>query len=229
MTVFKVFLAVTALSVLTAMSAQAAQFEAWARAQGFYSGVSSARPVSDPTGFVILSGPDLQSVMAEADNFFLNNGAESASRPLRWTNPIDDRVFVSLAFDYVLELYFGSNGLWDDPQPGLYDVTMTAGIDITRRDAAPQSLGTLTIDQILSCPSAACSDRYRTRMPSGFVYVDFIMDPRETVDITLTPFVSVSASAVSAITPVPLPAAVPLMLTGLAALAGLRRRARLAA
>lgn len=229
---FKSLAAVTVLSMLVAPPMEAAQFEAWARAEGFYSGVSSARPEQDPTGFVILGSPDLQSVSAVADNFFLNNGTDSAALSLRWTNPVDDRVFVSLVFRYDLELYFGSDGLWEDPQPGMYDVTMQAGLEATRGDASPQSLGALTLDQTLNCPSPACADRYRSSSTSspGLAYLDFTMDPMEIVDITLRSFVSVSASPVSSTTaPVPLPTSVPLMLTGLAALAGLRRRARRAA
>lgn len=227
MTFLKYFIAVTALYMLAAAPVQSARFEAWARAQGFYSGVSSARPDSDPIGFVVLDGPDLQSVTAEADNFFLNNGAASAALPLRWSNPVDDGVFVSLAFDYVLELYFGSNGLWDAPQPGTYDVTMTAGLELARGDAPPQLLGELTIDQTVTCPSAECTDRYRSLRPvSGFTYIDFHMTPLETVDMTLRPFVSVSASSISDMpAPVPVPAPMPLMLTALAGLCCWARRA----
>lgn len=231
----RAFLAATIFSLLGALPVQAARFEALGKTQWRYDGIVQAIVRDRPLDRVVLDGPDLQSGIVEADNFFVNNGVASDLIPLRWTNPLDDTVFVSLVFRYDLVLYFGSNGLWDDPQPGVYDVTMEAGLEATRDDALTEALGALTIDRILDCPSPACVNRYRSSSlyPGGFdsiVYMDFILGPLESTEITLRPFVSVSAAPASATTtPVPLPGSVPLMLTGFAALSACAQRRRLTA
>lgn len=224
----------TAATVLGPVRAQASQFEAVASTEWSFQGVSLALPESDPFGFVQLGISGARSGMAAADNFFSGISTQQDTRVLRISNPLADSVFVSLAFSYRTELYFGSDGLWEDPPAGDHDVDLRAGVDVAAGAGTTRALTRLVIDTVLSCPSTACSNRYRLDEPIfGFGYVDLTLNPLEARDIHLRSYASVTVIPYTGESghpsKIPVPASIPLLLTGLGALVALRQRTRPAA
>lgn len=163
-----------------------AGMQVFAAATWTFRGVVNAASASHPFALVRLGLDGARDGAASAGNSGALTPEQAQTGVLRVTNPLSESIAVTLAFDVALDLRFGTDGLNQAPPPGTHDMALQAAVAATIDGGAPIPMGTLALHEMLTCPSPACSDRYRSSRPAlAYEYLDFTLAAGQTAEIAL--------------------------------------------